>query len=116
MNNWTVEACIKQFTALCFQAFTRRTGSNVPGVGWWIDNFNYSRYRTAPLVNALQTAFNKDEYLFGGRRTNDSPRSAARVAVTTASTTGTAVVLANYNRLQLDGSELLYITGNSPQG
>lgn len=105
VNNWTVDACIKQFQTLCNQAFTRRPFSTFPGMSWAIDNFNYSKYQTAPLVEALQTAFTRDESLFGGTKQYYASKSVLKVAVTSASTTGSAVVFANYSRLPGDGSE-----------
>lgn len=70
----------------------------VPGLGWLVSNYNHSRYETQPLEEALTEAFTEDQYLFGGQRTEAGTIN-AKVAVTTTSASGTAVVLANYNRL-----------------
>lgn len=99
-KNWTVEECINHFEQLCERAFTLRTFGDVPGLGWFVENHHHSRYETGPLQDALIDAFSKDAYLFGGPRPSVSSGSAVKVAVvTTSATTGTAVVLSNYNRL-----------------
>lgn len=67
-QNWSVETCIYNFKELCNKAFTRRFGSNVPLIGWFVENINHSRYETTPLQEALQEAFTEDQYLFGGQR------------------------------------------------
>jgi hypothetical protein len=70
----------------------------VPGLGWLVSNYNHSRYETQPLQEALQEAFTEDQYLFGGQRAETGTIN-AKVAVTATSSAGTAIVLANYNRL-----------------
>lgn len=56
-----------------------------------------SKYRTRPLVQALQTSF-KDDYLFGGTHEGYN-NYRTKVALTSTSETGDqAVILANYNR------------------
>jgi hypothetical protein len=96
--NWSVETCINKFKELCDKAFTRRFGSNVPLIGWLVDNINHSKYETTPLQEALQTAFTEDQYLFGGQRLDQHWTSPIKVAVTTTSSSSSPVVLANYNR------------------
>ena len=98
-KNWSVEQCTRHFEDLCKQAFTRRTGGNFLGIGWFIDNHNHSKYRTRPLQEALISAYSENEYLFGGSRPHASYGSDVKVAVTATSSSGSAVVLANYNRL-----------------
>lgn len=71
---------------------------NIPGLGWFVSNYNHSRYETQPLQDALLEAFTEEEYLFGGERTETGTIN-TKAAVTTTSAAGTAVVLANYNRL-----------------
>jgi hypothetical protein len=44
-------------------------------------------------------AFSEHEYLFGGLRSRDLSGSSIKVAVTSTSTAGSPVVLANYNRI-----------------
>ena len=84
---------------LCKRAFTPRTGSNVPGVGWLVDNYNHSKYETRPLEEALKSAYSDNEYLFGGARPHASNGTDLKVAVTATSAAGSAVVFANYSRL-----------------
>ena len=98
-KNWSLEECIRHFEDMCKRAFTRRIGSNVPGLGWLVDNYNHSRYETRPLDDALISAYSKEEYLFGGTRPHSSYGTDVKVAVTATSAAGSAVVLANYNRL-----------------
>jgi hypothetical protein len=97
-KDWSVENCRQTFVELCGQAFTARIGTSIPGIGWLVENYNHSKYETRPLQEALMKAFSEDEYLFGGPREADSSGSSIRVAVTATSTTGSAVVLSNYNR------------------
>ena len=64
-----------------------------------MDNYNHSKFETSPLQEALISAFSDDQYLFGGRRPDQSSGcSPVKVAVTATSASGSAVVLANYNR------------------
>jgi hypothetical protein len=63
-----------------------------------VDNFYHSKFATEPLQDALKTAFSEDQYLFGGRRVEQSGTSSVKVAVTSTIQGGSAVVLANYNR------------------
>lgn len=98
-RNWSVDECINHFEQLCDKAFTRRSGGNIPLIGWLVDNYNHSKFETAPLQEALISAFSDDQYLFGGRRPDQSSGcSPVKVAVTATSASGSAVVLANYNR------------------
>ncbi|UPX14192.1 uncharacterized protein EKO05_0004682 [Ascochyta rabiei] len=97
-RNWSVVACIHNFTALCKKAFTRRFGGNMPFIGWLVDNINHSKYETTPLQEALQEAFSENQYLFGGQRLDQNWSSPVKVAVTTTSSSSSPVVLANYNR------------------
>ena len=98
-KNWSVEECTHHFEALCKKAFTRRTGGNTPILGWFVDNYNHSKYETRPLEEALISAYSETEYLFGGPRPSASYGTEVKVAVTATSSGGSAVVLANYNRL-----------------
>lgn len=104
-KNWSVEQCTRHFEDLCKQAFTRRTGGNVPGVGWFIDNHHHSKYKTRPLQEALMSAYSEHEHLFGGSRPNAFYGTDTKVAVTATSASGSAVVLANYNRIGGDKSQ-----------
>jgi hypothetical protein len=98
--NWTVDECLDQFNRMVNEAFTRRTGANLPGFGFLIDNFNQSRYETKPLERCLKEAFTEEQYLFGGRKSAAITSSGVKIAVTATSLSGrTAIVLANYNRV-----------------
>lgn len=56
-----------------------------------------SKYKTRPLVQALQASF-KDDYLFGGKHEGYNNYH-IKVALTSASETGDqAIILTNYNR------------------
>ena len=100
---WTVEECIYHFTELCQKAFTPRVGINIPGMSLVIESLHHSRYETVPLEQALQQAFSKDDFLFGGPR---SMNHRTKVAVT-ATNSGTVSVLANYNRNCVDKRKIL---------
>jgi hypothetical protein len=63
-----------------------------------IESLHQSKYETAPLQQALQQAFSKDDYLFGGPRMTNHR---TKVAVT-ATNSGSVSVLANYNRNCVD--------------
>jgi hypothetical protein len=96
--NWSVSECIEVFEGLCHEAFTRRTGSSLPLIGFFVENYHHSRYETSSLERALQKAFTDDLYLFGGKRKLNSA-TPTKVAVTATSSTGKKTsVLANYNR------------------
>ncbi len=98
-KNWSVEECTRHFETLCKQAFTRRTGSNIPGLAFFIENHHHSRYKTRPLEGALIDAYSDEEHLFGGFRPHASYGTDVKVAVTSTSASGSPMVLANYNRL-----------------
>lgn len=97
-RDWTVDTCITNFKALCKQAFTRRAMGNIPLIGFFVDNYNHSRYETTPLKAALQEAYSTDQYLFGGQRYDQTWNSPVKVAVTTTLSSTSPVLLANYNR------------------
>lgn len=99
VNHWSVEECTLHFTEMCGKAFTRRLGGNIPGLGWFIDNYHHSKYETQPLEEALRSAFTESQYLFGGPRMPDFPASDIKVGVTATSSAGSSVLLTNYNRL-----------------
>jgi predicted acylesterase/phospholipase RssA len=107
--NWKVDECIEQFESMVKEAFTRRTGGSIWGIGLIVDNFNHSQYETRPLESCLKEAFTNRRYLFGGRTHSDgsASTSAVKIAVTATSASGrSAFVLGNYNRVC--SSRLLY--------
>ncbi|KAF2420198.1 hypothetical protein EJ08DRAFT_690440 [Tothia fuscella] len=103
--NWVVDESIDHFERMVTRAFTRRTGSSLWGVGFFVDNFNHSRYETKPLEQCLMEAYSKDQYLFGGRHQASAANagSTVKVAITATSLNGrAAIVLGNYNRVCSD--------------
>jgi hypothetical protein len=97
-RNWPVETCIERFKELCGNAFTRRSGGNIPFIGRLVESYNHSKYETAPLYKSLRTAFSDKQYLFGGQRYDQYWTSPVRVAVTTTIGSSSAALIANYNR------------------
>jgi hypothetical protein len=63
-----------------------------------VDSYNHSKYETAHVSEALQTAFSSDQYLFGGQRYDQTPTSGVKVGVTTTLLAMSPVLVANYNR------------------
>ena len=87
------------FENLCQEAFTRRTGGNIPLVGPLIDNYHHSKYQTTTLESSLKSVFPDDMHLFGGRRRVEFCVSPVKAVVTATSLLGNKTyVLANYNR------------------
>ncbi|KAF2461117.1 hypothetical protein BDY21DRAFT_297819 [Lineolata rhizophorae] len=87
VERWSVNSCIERFTKLVDKAFTPKFASLRLNI----------RYKTRPLVQALQQSF-KNENLFGGRRDGYTSYH-AKVALTSTTETGDKpVVLTNYNR------------------
>ena len=66
-----------------------------------VESLHHSKYETEPLQQALQQAFSKDDFLFGGPRMINHR---TKVAVT-ATNSGSVSVLANYNRNCVDKRE-----------
>lgn len=107
---WSLSKCVQQFESLCKNAFKKRKGSNLPGIGFLVSSSNHSQYQTQPLEKALRDTFGSESF-FGGSRNLANTRIDAlnrttRVAVTTTTTSGTVVVLANYNRINTDDGGL----------
>ena len=103
-KNWTVQNCTHYFEGLCGQAFTRRKWGSFPGVGFLVDAHYGSKYGTQPLQDALVGAFSDEDYLFGGQRL-DGAAHTTKVAITSTSTSGQVVILANYNRTGTPGQK-----------
>ena len=99
VKNWSVEECRQYFQDLCHEAFTPRKGSQLPLIGYFVENRHESRYETKPWQKALVDAFSLDDCLFGGSRMNFRDSKDTKVAVTATSATGAAVVISNYNRV-----------------
>lgn len=98
MKDRSVDSCIDMFCALCDHAFTPRL-KGVPIITQLAQVFGSGpRYKTKPLHAALQTAFTKDEFLFGS---SSHMREGARVALTSTSVTGReSMLLASYRRAE----------------
>ena len=97
-KEWSVEECTGYFESLCKEAFTRRTGGNIPDMSWLVDSYNHSKYKTRPLQAALTGTFSEEAYLFGGSIFSESCCPSVKVAVTTTSNADSPVILANDNR------------------
>jgi patatin-like phospholipase/acyl hydrolase/energy-coupling factor transporter ATP-binding protein EcfA2 len=97
---------IKIFEELCDSAFTKKKGIGVPGIDFFVSASNHSRYGSKPLEAALQSHYG-EENLFGGLKhlPDAAPASdpSTKVAVTTTTTNGTVILLANYNRTSANG-------------
>lgn len=102
---WSVQHCINNFEDLCGQAFTKSKGRGLPGIDFIVSASNHCRYGSKRLESSLQAQYG-DENLFGGFRKSPDPvpdtGRSARVAVTTTTTNGTVVLLANYSRVGTD--------------
>ncbi|KAK3291970.1 uncharacterized protein B0H64DRAFT_468830 [Chaetomium fimeti] len=108
--DYTVDECIKMFEQLCDEAFTKAHLTGHSGPLSVFDMIRSSRYKTKPLKTALQQAFPKDLYLFGGSATKAAPSrrcgSPIKVAVTATEDgdrSGTTI-LSNYNPPVLNDS------------
>jgi hypothetical protein len=103
--DWSVEQCITEFHQICGKSFARRFGSNIPGYSMIMESVHRSKYEIPPLEEALQQAYSKDDYLFGGFR-----RSNSRIKVGVTATTSSSIsLLTNYNRARVDKCELVKI-------
>ncbi|KAK8017030.1 FabD/lysophospholipase-like protein [Apiospora rasikravindrae] len=95
---WRVSECIEKFVKLCDEVFTRRSGSTLPLIGSFIENYHHSKYQTTTLESAMQTAFTEDLLLYGGQRLPGTTLP-LKVAVTATNLAGNKTyVLANYNQ------------------
>lgn len=96
--NWSVEQCINEFQQICSKSFARRFGSNIPGYSMIMESVHRSKYEIPPLEEALQQAYSRDDYLFGGFR-----RSNSRIKVAVTATTSSSIsLITNYNRSRID--------------
>ncbi|KAK6496175.1 hypothetical protein TWF481_002199 [Arthrobotrys musiformis] len=95
-RDWTIPECIQNFKKLCKKAFAVRRWGSLPGLQHLIGGNGY-KYRTHYLQRALMEVFHTNDYLFGGIKKASKP--VPKVAVTTASSAGKAIVLGNYNHV-----------------
>jgi hypothetical protein len=105
-RGWSVKKCMFHVERIFSQAFNKRTGRNLPGIGKLLESASKEKYDTAALEYSLKEAFGEDELLFGALNSRDSPASTSDVAVVANTATGTPVLLASYNRRCMDS--LLY--------
>jgi len=108
----SVKECSDLVKRFATGAFTKRMGSDLPGVGFLVEAINHSRYESAGLSTVLESGFgeNSNKRIFG--ETHDwSSRRLVRAGVTLTSSTGHPYFVANYNRaLHDNGKKSIYIS------
>lgn len=95
---WSLDKCSYHIERIINDAYARRPGRGIPGIGRLLETYSKSKFDSSSLDNALKEAFPDAQYLFGGRSLPDMPASTIKVAVTATSSTGSPIVFANYNR------------------
>ncbi|RPA95785.1 FabD/lysophospholipase-like protein [Choiromyces venosus 120613-1] len=99
IKKFPIAECIEKFRQVSQQAFIKRPG--VGGIfGTLIEAQYHSRYKSANLAEALQNTFGEKTLIFGGQRDPTSEET-TRVGVSTTTSTGRAILLANYQRSAL---------------
>lgn len=98
MRYWSLDKCSYYIERILNDAYARRPGRGIPGIGRLLETYSKSKFDSSSLDNALKEAFPDAQYLFGGRSLPDMPASAIKVAVTATASTGSPIVFANYNR------------------
>lgn len=88
--------CIKMLNEFSTQAFTKRTGADMPGIKTLIEATYHSKYETRGIDRALSKVF-EDGLIFGGKK-DPGTQDILRAGVTTTSSSGHPYLLANYNR------------------
>lgn len=96
VEGWSVETCIQKFTQLCGSAFTTREFHGIPVLQQLATLNHNSKYKTRPLVSALQQSFS-DLNLFGGVNENESYQMNVAV-LSTNRNCEQPIALTNYNR------------------
>lgn len=92
----SVEDCIKMFYDFSTQAFTKRTGADMPGIKTLVEATYHSKYETRGIDRILRREFGED-FIFGGK-THREGQDMLKAGVTTTSSSGHPYLLANYNR------------------
>lgn len=96
MKEWRVTDCITEFSQLVEKVFNPRS-LRIPGLHYARMVKRRSKYRSAPIEEALKSAFGEDMHLFGD--TIGPTKFNIKVAITsTTATSDAGVVMANYNR------------------
>ncbi len=95
---WSLDQCAHYIQRILNDAYSRRPGRCIPGIGRLLETYSKSKFDSSSLDNALKEAFPEAQYLFGGRSLPNMPASAIKVAVTATTSTGSPIVFANYNR------------------
>lgn len=101
-RHWTLDQCTFYVERILNDAYARRTGRGIPGIGRLLETYSKSKFDSSSLDNVLKEAFPEAQYLFGGKSLPGVPASAIKVAVTATASTGSPVVFANYNRRSSD--------------
>lgn len=84
------------FNEFSTQAFTKRTGADMPGIKTLIEATYHSKYETRGVDRVLRKEF-EDGSIFGGKKAPGT-QDMLRAGVTTTSSSGHPYLLANYNR------------------
>jgi hypothetical protein len=105
-SGWPAEKCSYFIDRICSQAFSRRTGRDIPGIGRLLEAYSKTKFSTEALEAALKGSFQEDQLLFGGSRGHDEHTSVAKVAVTATTSNGNVAVFGNYNRRCIEKREL----------
>ncbi|KAF2404981.1 hypothetical protein EJ06DRAFT_6418 [Trichodelitschia bisporula] len=96
-QGWSLERCAHNIERLCKQAYARRPGRGLPGIGHLLESYSKSKYDTEALESAVTGTFHISQLLFG-RAVESSPAFSPKVVVTATSSAGMPAVFANYNR------------------
>jgi Patatin-like phospholipase len=97
-HGWSAEKCTYYLERICGQAFARKSGLELPGVGRLLQSYSKSKFSSENLETVLKNSLTDNQLLFGGPRGQNEPTSPAKVAVTATASNGNMMVLGNYNR------------------
>lgn len=101
-----VEDCIKMFNDFSTQAFTKRTGADMPGIKTLVEATYHSKYETRGIDRVLRKEF-EDDFIFGGKKDPGS-QDMLRAGVTATSSSGHPYLLANYNRPLTESCKIIF--------
>jgi hypothetical protein len=97
-RGWSTEKCSYYVEKICREAYARRTGRGIPGIGHLLETYSKFKFDTDDLEGALRNTFSEKQLLFGGVRPMDAPTSMTKVFVTATASNSEPVVFSNYNR------------------